>query len=163
VRLGPGTEYAGWWPRCAGAALDLALLALVAAPIAALLVHGAAPGDTGSPAPALLARAVPPVNAITVACALFLAGLLFSQPVTPGSLLLGVRLVGARDGRRPAWWRVLVRAVVFVPAAAALGIGLLWMFRDPRRQGWHDKLSGTLAVHEDESRLTLDELLECLG
>jgi len=38
----------------------------------------------------------------------------------------------------------------------------LWILRDPRNQGLHDKLAGSVVVKEDESLMTLDELLRGL-
>ena len=45
---------------------------------------------------------------------------------------------------------------------ACLGAGVLWIIRDPRKQGLHDKLVGSLVVREDESLITLEELAENL-
>ena len=79
---------------------------------------------------------------------------------TPGMLLLGSRVVSASSGRRLTLAQSGVRAIGLVLGLAALGIGVLWCIRDPRHQGLHDKLARAVVVREDESLLTLDELLE---
>jgi uncharacterized RDD family membrane protein YckC len=33
-----------------------------------------------------------------------------------------------------------------VLSVAALGIGFLWILRDPQQQAWHDKIAGTIVV-----------------
>ena len=33
-------------------------------------------------------------------------------------------------------------------AIFALGVGFLWVAFDPRKQGWHDKMAGTLVIRK---------------
>jgi uncharacterized RDD family membrane protein YckC len=40
----------------------------------------------------------------------------------------------------------VVRGLSSLFSIAALGIGCLWMLRDPARQAWHDKIAGTYVV-----------------
>jgi uncharacterized RDD family membrane protein YckC len=40
----------------------------------------------------------------------------------------------------------VVRGLASLLSIAALGIGCLWMLRDPDRQTWHDKIAGTYVV-----------------
>lgn len=42
----------------------------------------------------------------------------------------------------------IVRALAGVLSFAALGIGVLWILRDPERQAWHDKAVGTWVIKE---------------
>ena len=78
---------------------------------------------------------------------------------TPGKLLLGCRIVDARDGGRPRLWQVLVRLLGYGLSALPLGLGFLWMIWDKRHQAWHDKLARTLVVEDDESRLSMQQLV----
>jgi uncharacterized RDD family membrane protein YckC len=63
---------------------------------------------------------------------------------------LGMRFLGLRvlrtDGRRLGWFRALVREFGYL-ISAILFLGFLWILVDNRRQGWHDKLAGTLVVY----------------
>ncbi|MBI5461943.1 MAG: RDD family protein [Gammaproteobacteria bacterium] len=79
---------------------------------------------------------------------------------TPGKLLLGCRIVDARNGGRPRLWQVLVRLFGYALSALPLGLGFLWVIWDKRHQGWHDKLARTLVVEDDESRLSLHQLAD---
>ncbi len=77
---------------------------------------------------------------------------------TPGQLIMGCRVVDARSGRRLPASRAALRCGGLAVSLLAAGLGLLWIAWDRRRQGWHDKMAGSLVVLEDESHLTLDEL-----
>jgi uncharacterized RDD family membrane protein YckC len=64
---------------------------------------------------------------------------------TVGGIVCNLRLIRT-DGAplRPA--DALVRGLSSLFSIAALGIGFLWILRDPERQAWHDKIAGTYVV-----------------
>jgi uncharacterized RDD family membrane protein YckC len=70
------------------------------------------------------------------------------RAATPGKMLLGTRIVDARTGGRITASQSLVRYLAYVVALLPLGLGFLWVLIDPRGQGWHDKLAGTVVVRE---------------
>ncbi len=70
-----------------------------------------------------------------------------SAGVTVGKALMGVRVV-RMDGTRLTATRSTRRYVTFWLAALPLFLGLLWVIVDDRRQGWHDKLSGTCVIYD---------------
>lgn len=65
---------------------------------------------------------------------------------TPGKWAAGIIVVD-REGRIPGVGVAIPREMVgkFV-SAAALGLGLIWLVFDGKRQGWHDKIAGTFVV-----------------
>ncbi|MER6581964.1 RDD family protein [Nonomuraea sp. NPDC001023] len=78
---------------------------------------------------------------------------------TLGKLVMRLRIVAAGAGRRPAWRRLAVRALVFpllafVPQAgiALLALDGLSALTDPAGRGLHDRLAGTLVVDRPGSR-----------
>ncbi len=66
---------------------------------------------------------------------------------TLGDMLLGLRVVRA-DGRRLTFGRAFTRLVGAYISGLALFAGFLWALFDGRRQGWHDKLAGTVVVYD---------------
>jgi len=46
---------------------------------------------------------------------------------------------------RPAW-ELRARAARSARVVVPLGLGLLWVAFDKRKQGWHDKLAGTVVI-----------------
>lgn len=76
-----------------------------------------------------------------VYCLLFWAW----QGTTLGGIVCNLRIVRA-DGKRVEFVDAFVRALGAVLSVAALGIGFLWILRDPMQQSWHDKIAGTIVV-----------------
>ena len=70
---------------------------------------------------------------------------------TPGKWVAGLRVVD-EEGRNPGVALAIPREMVgkFVATIAA-GIGLAWAVFDPKRQGWHDKIAGTLVINTPNS------------
>ena len=66
---------------------------------------------------------------------------------TPGKRLLGLRVVDAESGESPIGFkRAAVRRVIWVLGFVALFLGWIAAFRNPDRQGWHDKAARTVVV-----------------
>jgi uncharacterized RDD family membrane protein YckC len=65
---------------------------------------------------------------------------------TPGMALLGIRVV-RKDGARPGTLRSFIRAACYALSAILL-IGFAWSAIDRRRQGFHDKIAGTVVVYD---------------
>lgn len=145
----PYTPYVGLGRRLAAALTDLLLAGFLLNMIGWLLrLH--------YPDHAALALEARDTLVLLAAPAVLLAWWLFQG--TPGKLLLGCRIVDARDGGRPRFWQLLVRLLGYAIAIAPAGLGLLWMLWDRRRQGWHDKLARTLVVHDDDAAKSLRQL-----
>ncbi len=66
---------------------------------------------------------------------------------TLGMRLFGLRVVGT-DGTPIGLGAAIVRWVGIVISAVMLLLGLAWIAVDPRKQGWHDKLAGTVVVRD---------------
>ncbi len=71
---------------------------------------------------------------------------------TPGKRILGVRVMRT-DGKRLRVGDALVRQVGYW-VSAIFFLGFLWILFDNRRQGFHDKLAGTIVTYSwPEGRL----------
>jgi uncharacterized RDD family membrane protein YckC len=66
---------------------------------------------------------------------------------TVGKRLAQIRVADATTGEPIGLGRAVVRHVGRWVSGIALGLGYLWMLWDPRRQTWHDKMSGSLVIH----------------
>ncbi len=144
-------HYAGFWRRLTAALLDLLLLASLLSPLL-YLVYGpeyfawrlGGPGWLGSfgVADALLTKALPLA---------LLVALWSAMGATPGKLLMGCRVVSATDGSPITPRRALVRALCYLVSGLPLYLGFFWIGWDRRKQGFHDKIAGTVVVrHEDD-------------
>lgn len=72
---------------------------------------------------------------------------------TPGKFLTGCEIRCLSTGRRPGPVRAVLRYVGYLVSALPLGLGFLWVIWDRRKQGWHDKIAGTVVVVDDLSRV----------
>jgi len=70
---------------------------------------------------------------------------------TVGDALMGLRVVSV-SGERVSLWRSIMRLIGFVLSAVVLFIGFIWALFDSRRQGWHDKLGGTVVIYDWPAR-----------
>ncbi len=65
---------------------------------------------------------------------------------TPGKMLLASKIVDAESGSDPSSRQLIVRYLGYFASLMPLGLGFLWIAADPRKQGWHDKMAGTVVV-----------------
>jgi len=75
---------------------------------------------------------------------------------TPGKLLFRLRITDAETGAPPTARQCLIRLLAGKLCLLSLGLGYVWILFDPRRQGWHDKLAGTLVVSVTPSAVSSD-------
>jgi uncharacterized RDD family membrane protein YckC len=67
---------------------------------------------------------------------------------TPGKLAMNIRIVDAKTGELPSTGRLVVRLACYFVSAAVLYLGFFWIAIDRRKQGWHDKIAGTVVIEE---------------
>jgi uncharacterized RDD family membrane protein YckC len=123
-------DYAGFGPRLLAFAIDWLIFFVVSVPLS------------------LLAFELSPVMPLLGAAAV--VGFWRLRGATPGKLAVGVRIVDARTGATPGTGRLVLRLLCYVLSAAPLYLGFLWIAVDRRRQGWHDKIAGTLVIEESD-------------
>ncbi|MBC6429191.1 MAG: RDD family protein, partial [Cellvibrionales bacterium] len=69
-----------------------------------------------------------------------------AKQATPGKMAIQAKIVNARTGQPPSTAQCIGRYLAYIPATLPLGLGLLWISFDSRKQGWHDKLARTVVV-----------------
>jgi uncharacterized RDD family membrane protein YckC len=65
---------------------------------------------------------------------------------TPGMKVLRVRVVRESDGGPLTMGQAFLRLVGFWISGAVFYLGFIWILFDGRRQGWHDKIAGTVVI-----------------
>ena len=65
---------------------------------------------------------------------------------TPGKILLKLQVVDATSMGAITGWQAIGRYVGYVISIVVLLLGFFWIAFDERKQGWHDKLAGTLVI-----------------
>lgn len=64
---------------------------------------------------------------------------------TLGGIILQLRIIRT-DGERLRFVDALVRGLSSIFSAIVVGLGFLWILKDPDRQAWHDRIAGTYVV-----------------
>lgn len=135
-------EYVGFWLRVWAAIIDTILVMIVVAPLVTWiygteywfpeeikLIYG--------PADFWISWVMPAVAVI-----LFW----IYRQATPGKMAIGAKIVDAKTGGKPSIGQLIGRYLGYYVSILPLMIGILWVAFDPRKQGFHDKLAGTVVV-----------------
>lgn len=65
---------------------------------------------------------------------------------TPGKLALKLKVVDAESGERLTIAQSIGRYLAYFPSALFLCLGFIWVGFTNKKQGWHDKLAGTVVI-----------------
>ena len=65
---------------------------------------------------------------------------------TPGKMITHMKIVDAKTGKPPSFARYILRYCVYFASAIPFGLGFFWIAFDKKKQGWHDKLAGTVVL-----------------
>lgn len=133
-------EYVGFWARAWASVIDTVLGAIIIWPILTMvygqeywtgdrLLHG--PVD-------FLVSWVFPVVAVVL--------FWIARQATPGKMAISAKIVDAKTGGVPSTGQMIGRYAAYYVSLLPLFLGFIWVAFDDRKQGWHDKLAGTLVV-----------------
>lgn len=137
--LPEGYTYAGFWVRVAASLIDTVLVLLITVPLL-LAIYGVSPPEMTGLA------AVPNILISYVAPAIAVIAFWVARQATPGKMAFGVRIVDAKTGNSLTVPQSIGRYLGYFVSTIPFGLGLIWVAFDPRKQGWHDKLAGTVVV-----------------
>ena len=137
----PGWHYAGFWVRFLAFLIDALVLGLLSA---ALIPLTGAEWTTTTNGTVTVNYAS---NAWSTLIGLvYFVGLWAWRGQTVGMMPFNMKVVAVADGKNIDFVRGLLRYVGFIIAAIPLLIGLIWAAFDSRKQGWHDKIAGTVVI-----------------
>ena len=138
-------EYVGFWQRLAACAIDALVLFVVVVPLV-FAIYGRE--SIARPAGGFAGF----WNFALLAAALALAVILFWRycVATPGKIAVSAKIVDARSGGRPSTGRLVARFFAYIASGLTLFLGFVWIAIDRRKQGWHDKIAGTVVVYDDD-------------
>jgi uncharacterized RDD family membrane protein YckC len=137
-----GFRYAGFWIRVWASFIDLVLFSLWTLPLM-YLVYGPALWTNQQlimgPADVFINWVLPSIAVIVF---------WKKRQATVGKMAIRARIVDARTGQAPTTRQDLIRYFGYLLSVMPLGLGYLWVAFDPRKQGFHDKLAGTVVVRD---------------
>ena len=133
-------EYVGFWARVGASLIDTVLLLIIILPILHM-VYGPAYWTSDSfnqgPVEFLINYVLPAIAII----AFWIA-----RQATPGKMAIGAKIVDAKTGNPASTGQLVGRYLGYYVSTIPLFLGIFWVAFDDKKQGWHDKLAGTVVV-----------------
>ena len=135
-------EYVDFWPRVGASLIDMLIIGLVTSPLQ-YLVYGPSYFTVQSEEPV---RGIPDFLISFVLP--FVGVVLFwlKKQATPGKMVVAARVVDATTGKTLTAGQAVGRYLGYIVATIPFGLGLLWVIFDRKKQGWHDKMAGTVVI-----------------
>ncbi len=87
-----------------------------------------------------------------------------NKGATPGKELMGIKIVKT-DGSSVDYPAAILRSVFgYTLSSIVLSLGFFWVIWDKKKQGWHDKIAGTVVVETGRKpRIALAVFLSLVG
>jgi len=123
-------DYVGFQRRLAAFAIDALLAFVIVGPLALFGLRG------------FLVEALLPAIAVLAFWRAYGA--------TPGKMAVSARIVDARTGAPAPTLRLAARYAGYLVSSLPLFLGFAWIAIDRRKQGWHDKIAGTVVIDDDD-------------
>ena len=135
-------EYVGFWARVLASIIDTICALMIIIPVI-LWVYGteyltliqnkfvAGPVD-------LLVQYIFPAVAIII--------FWLTRQATPGKMAIGAIVVDASTLGKLSIGQAILRYLGYYVSMIPLMLGLIWVGFDAKKQGWHDKIAGTLVI-----------------
>ena len=137
--------YAGFWIRVWASIIDTVLITIITVPIL-LAIYGTQYFESEKiiegPMDFLISWVLPAIAVITF---------WVYRAATPGKMAISSKIVDAQTGDQPSTGQFVGRYFAYFISALPLGLGFFWVAFDKKKQGWHDKLAGTVVVRKKNS------------
>ena len=68
------------------------------------------------------------------------------KSATPGKMALKLTIISEKTGNKPSTGQFIIRYLGYYISIIPLCLGIIWVGLDKKKQGWHDKIAGTIVV-----------------
>jgi uncharacterized RDD family membrane protein YckC len=138
-------EYAGFWIRVGASLIDTIIVLIIILPILTA-VYGKAYWLENSLVKGfwdfVFSYALPAVGVVIF---------WVYKSATPGKMATKLTIVDAKTGAKPTTGQFIIRYLGYYVAMLPLFLGIIWVGIDKRKQGWHDKLAGTVVLRNNQT------------
>jgi uncharacterized RDD family membrane protein YckC len=137
-------EYGGFWIRTGAAIIDSIIVLLVITPLLTAIYgtdYWLSGGLVQGPLDVIINYVFPAVAIIVF---------WIYKSATPGKMVTHLTIVDAKTGGHPTTAQFVIRYLGYYLAAIPLFLGIIWVGFDRRKQGWHDKIAGTVVIRRKE-------------
>lgn len=133
-------EYAGFWIRTGAAIIDSILMMIIILPILTA-IYGTSYWESDS-----LVLGFGDVMFNYILPAIAVIAFWVYKSATPGKMITKLTIVDAKTGGKPSTGQFIGRYLGYYISTIPLFLGIIWVGIDKRKQGWHDKLAGTVVI-----------------
>ena len=85
------------------------------------------------------------VSVLVIAYVVVYLWLVSTRGQSPGKMAIGIKIV-KMDGSAIGIGGALIREIIGKLVSSIFYLGYIWILFDGKRQGWHDKIAGTIVV-----------------
>jgi uncharacterized RDD family membrane protein YckC len=135
-------QYVGFWARVGAPIIDTILLLIICVPL--VTWHYGSSYWLGEGRWFIAGPMDFLINWILPAVAVILFWMY--RQATPGKMAIGAKIVDAKTGGKCSTGQLIGRYLAYYVSTLALMLGFIWVGIDPKKQGFHDKLAGTVVV-----------------
>jgi len=133
-------RYVGFWSRFLASIVDSVILMLISWPLL-LVLYGKEYFEleqlVAGPADFLISWVFP---IVAVVC------FWIYKQATPGKMMVAAKIVDAKTGENPTKGQCIIRYFGYFLSIIPFCLGLFAIGWDKKKQGWHDKLAGTVVI-----------------
>lgn len=131
-------RYVGFWNRFLASIVDQILFLIILAPLIYVLFgQEALINPQYTPGEIFIQYLLP---------ALVIIMFWMYKSATPGKMLIKAKIVDAETGEKPSTLQFVGRYLGYFVSFIPFCLGFLWVAWDSKKQGWHDKLAGTVVI-----------------
>ncbi len=134
-------QYAGFWLRFVASVIDSICILAVTMPLLYLIY-----GNLNFVSPNSGSMGVWEVLLSYVFPAIVIVLFWLYRSATPGKIMLGLKIIRIDGAEKLTPQQSVVRYLGYYVSMLPLFLGFLWVAFDEKKQGWHDKLAGTLVI-----------------
>lgn len=133
-------EYVGFWARTWAGVIDSILTMILVLPLVLIVVGPSYFADTRfvKGGFGFLVEWILPAVAVLA--------FWIVRGATPGKMAVSARIVDAYSGHPAGAGQLVIRYLSYYLSALPLCLGFIWVAFDRKKQGWHDKVAGTVVV-----------------
>lgn len=138
----PEYQYVGFWIRAVASIIDSLLLVMIITPLV-MAIYGRSFWLDASAVTGFWYLVLNYVFPIIVIILFWIY-----KSATPGKMVFGAHIIDEKTGQKPSKGQLIGRYLAYYLSTLILMLGFIWIGIDKRKQGWHDKLAGTLVIYK---------------
>lgn len=140
-KFGATYEYSGFWIRFGASLIDIVILIAIIFPMLHMIY-----GETLYYSEDFILGGADFIISYVMP---FVATILFwmYKSATPGKMVVKAIIVDAKTGNAPTIKQSIIRYFGYIVSMIPLCLGFIWVCWDSKKQGWHDKMAGTVVIH----------------